>query len=152
VTLPQTSAKKPQWAIQVAIVAIFKGDAQLVTLLGAADRVTDAPPEAMPKPYIQVGDHLSIPDDDLTSFGHETTVTIHVWTKDKSNKQGEAIGGRVHALLHKRPAAVTAAFASASAGHKCVRINNEFSQALSDPDPQIRHHVLRFRVVTAQLS
>jgi hypothetical protein len=33
-----------------------------------------------------------------------------------------------------------------------VSIRNEFDQALTDPDPEIRHHVLRFRVITAQLT
>jgi len=31
-----------------------------------------------------------------------------------------------------------------------VSVRQEYDQALVDPDPQIRHHVLRFRIITAQ--
>jgi hypothetical protein len=33
-----------------------------------------------------------------------------------------------------------------------VRSEHQFSQALTVPDPEIRHHVVRFRIETAQLT
>lgn len=148
--LPQTAAKRPDYAIQVAVRGILADDAPLTALLGGAGRVVDGPSETAPKPYVVVGEHLSISDDDLTSYGAETTETLHVWTQSSSNKPGEDISARVHTLLHNQSAALSARLAAA--GFRCVKIRNEFSQALKDPDPKLRHHVLRFRVVTAQLS
>jgi hypothetical protein len=134
----------PASALQAAIVAKLKGDAPLVTLLGGRQAVFDQPPEGEAYPYVRVGDHLSIPDNDLTSYGRQITETLHIWTKARSNKQGQDIADRITALLDHQVDALTLA------GHRIVSIRAEFDQALTDPDPQIRHHVLRFRVITAQ--
>lgn len=143
--------------IQKAIVTILRGDATLAGLLApikgmtpSTPAVVDQPPEGQAKPYLRVGDHLSIPDGDHTSAGREVTVTLHVWTQARSNAQGQAIADRVTALLDRQVAAFSAALAGD--GHRCVTIRQEFDQALEDPDPQIRHHVLRFRIQTVQLS
>jgi hypothetical protein len=67
----------------------------------------------------------------------------------RSNSPGQTIANRVAALLDHQDAAISALMEPL--GHKCVRISLDFDQALMDPDPQIRHHVLRFRVETSQL-
>lgn len=147
----------PATAIQRAIVAILRGDPTLVGLLASIKGVTPATPavvdqaaEGQAKPYIRVGDHLSIPDYDHTSAGREVTETLHVWTQTRTNAQGQQIADRVTALLDHQTAAFSAALEAL--GHRCVSIKQEFDQALEDPDPQIRHHVLRFRINTQQLS
>jgi uncharacterized protein (UPF0248 family) len=97
-------------------------------------------------PYVRVGDHLSIPDNDLGSFGRQITATLHVWTKARGNATGQDIAARINAILDHQSAGLVIP------GHRVVSIRNEFDQALTDPDPEIRHHVLRFRVITAQSS
>ena len=154
-TAPTT--RNPATPIQRAIVAILRADGTLAALLAPAKGVTppapavvDEPAEGQPKPYIRVGDHLSIPDHDHTSKGREVTETIHVWTQQRSNAQGQTIADRVTALLDHKVTEFSAALAAD--GHRCVSIRQEFDQALKDPDPQIRHHVLRFRIQTVQVS
>jgi len=139
-------SRSPVNPLQAALVAELKGDSALIALLGGRQAVYDQPPEGEAYPYIRVGDHLSIPDNDLTSFGRQVTVTLHIWTKVRSNKPGQDIAARIVELLDHQPDALTVT------GHRVVSIRAEFDQALTDPDPQIRHHVLRFRVITAQTS
>lgn len=143
-------SRNPGNAIQKAMVTRLKADATLVTLLDGRQAVFDQPPEGEAEPYVVVGDHLSIPDNDLTSFGREVTETVHIWTRQRSNKEGQGIADRVTALLDHQTAAMSALLAAD--GHRCVTIRQEFDQALRDPDPQIRHHVVRFRLQTEQTS
>lgn len=144
--MTQPLSKSPLTPLQRAIVARLKGDAALVTLLNGRQAVFDQPPEGEDYPYIRVGDHLSTPDNDLQTFGREVTETLHVWTKARSNGPGQAIADRTIELLDHQERFLT------FAGHRVVSIRQEFDQALTDPDPEIRHHVVRLRVVTAQLS
>lgn len=136
--------------LQKALIDRLRGDSQLATLLGAAGKVVDYAPENLPYPYVRVGERLSIPDNDLTSYGRNVTETIHVWTKARGNLTGQTIADRIIALLDHRVAELNALLTTAGSAHRAVSIRHEFDQALTDPDPEIRHHVLRFRVVTAQ--
>lgn len=146
----------PTAAVQKAMVAILRGDTTLAGLLApvagsspAVPAVVDGAAEGQAYPYVTLGEALSIPDNDLTSYGREVTETLHVWTKTRSMAQGQAVANRIVALLDHRTAEVSAALQPL--GHRCVRVELEFDQALRDPDPQIRHHILRFRFVTQQL-
>lgn len=139
-------SKSPLNALQTAIVNRLKADAALVALLGGKAAVYDQPPESAPYPYIRVGEHVSVPDNDHGGYGRNVTVTLHVWTRVRGNKAGQDIADRVTALFDHQTASLSVA------GHRIVSIRSEFDQALTDPDPEIRHHVLRFRVITAQQS
>jgi hypothetical protein len=143
-------SKSPLNALQKVIFTRLNADATLTTLLGASGRIVDQVTEGTPYPYVRIGDHLSIPDNDHGGFGREVTETLHVWTRKRGNASGQAIALRIGELLDHQTDAMSALLAAD--GHRCVSIRNEFDQALTDPDPEIRHHVLRFRVATAQLS
>jgi hypothetical protein len=134
-------SRSPVHPVQEALYAKLTGDGTLMALI---EGVFDQVPEGNPYPYVRIGDHLSIPDNDHGGFGREITVTIHVWTKTRGNKQGQAIAVRVGELLDHQERQLTVA------GHRVVSIRQEFDQAVPDPDPQIRHHVLRFRIITDQ--
>jgi hypothetical protein len=147
--------RPPENDVQRAIVARLRADATLAGMLAPARNITPTVPAVVDEvkegqlyPYVRVGDHLSIPDNDHTSFGRQITETIHVWTKAGSMAPGQAIVNRVVGLLDHQPAAMSALLSAY--GHRCVAIRYEFGQALDDPDPQIRHHVVRFRIITAQ--
>lgn len=149
--------RNPANPIQRAIVTRLRADGTLAALLAPAKGITpavpavvDQPAEGQEKPYVSVGDHLSIPDNDHTSKGREATETIHVWTQARSNKPGQDIADAITASLDHQVAALSALLAAD--GHRCVTIRQEFDQALRDPDSQIRHHVLRFRVQTQQTT
>lgn len=138
----------PNSPVQGALYAILIGDAPLMALLPGG--VNDQPPEGAMKPYVRLGDHLSTPDNDHTAFGREITETLHVWTKSRSNGPGQAIANRIVELLDHQVSTLSAALAAD--GHECVSIRHEFDQALEDPDPQVRHHVVRFRICTSQIA
>jgi hypothetical protein len=144
--IPQTVSKRSSLAVQRAIVARLKADLTLTgsSLLNGSKIYDGDAPETTPQPYVIVGDHLSTEANDHTSFGREITATLHVWTKTRSNVAGEDIANRINEILDHRPRDL------AVAGHRVVYIRLEFDQALADPDPQLRHHVLRYRIETAQ--
>lgn len=144
------ASESPLNPLQKAIFTRLNSDATLTTLLGAAGRIVDQPPEGEPMPYVRLGDHLSIPDNTHTTFGRNVTITLHVWTRKRGNASGQAIAARIVELLDHQTAAMSALLAAD--GHECVTIRHEFDQALTDPDPEIRHHVLRFRVETDQVT
>lgn len=141
-------SKSPLGPLQVATVALLKGSSALTTLLGGQKVYDQRAPEGTAYPYVLVGDHLSTPDNTLTSFGRDINMTVHIWTRTRTNKQGQDIAEAVNELLDHQDAALTAVLT----GHKVVAIRNDFDQALADPDPELRHHVLRFRVQTSQTS
>ena len=134
-------SRSPIGPVQVAIYQRLTGDSALMALVSG---VYDQVPENKAKPYVRIGDHLSTPDNDLTSYGREITVTIHVWTQARGNTSGQAIAARIGQLLDHQERQLLVE------GHQVVSIRQEFDQALPDPDPQVRHHVLRFRITTAQ--
>lgn len=155
--MTQAAYVSPANAVQRALVVGLRADSVLTSLLAPVKAssppvpaVVDQVAEGQAYPYVRVGEHLSIPDDDLTSHGREITETLHVWTKERSSGPGQVIADRIGYLLHTQTAYLSALLAPY--GHRCVRVSLDFDQALTDPDPQIRHHVLRFRIVTAQLS
>lgn len=136
-------SRSPINPLQVAIYERLTGDATLSALV---DGVYDQVPEELPRDYVRIGDHLSTPDNDLTSFGREVTETLHIWTRRRGNKLGQDIAARVVELLDHQHRALSVLLE----GHRVVSIRCEFDQALPDPNPEIRHHVLRFRITTEQ--
>lgn len=151
------TSRSPANAVQAAFVARLRADATLSGLLAsiaglspATPAVVDQPAEGQGYPYVVVGDHLSISDGCHTSFGREGTENLHIWTKARSNKPGQDIAAACIASLDHQVAALSALLAPE--GFRCVTIRAEFDQALRDTDPQVRHHVVRFRVQTQQTS
>lgn len=135
------TAKSPIHLVQTAIYQRLKADP---VLAGMVTGVYDYVPEGTAYPYVRIGDHLSIPDNTHDTYGREITTTIHVWTRSRGNAQGQAIAARIGELLDHRPRDL------AVSGHRVVSIRQEFDQVLPDPDPEVRHHILRFRIQTVQ--
>lgn len=127
--------------VQRALYGVLTGDA---TLMGLITGVWDYVAEKDAFPYIVLGEATEIPDNAHGVFGRQTTVTLHVWTRHRGHSEGLAIGDRVTALLDHQPLTVE--------GQHHVVTRFEFSQTLTDPEPpgDIRHLVLRYRVVTEQ--
>lgn len=127
--------------IQRAIYGRLTGDSGLMsTVTGVFDYV----PEADVYPFVVLGEATEIPDNRHGGYGRQTVVTLHVWTKYRGHSKGLAIAARITALLDHQPLTI------AGLAHIVTRF--EFSQTLTDPEPpgDIRHVVLRYRVVTEQ--
>ncbi|PAN01041.1 hypothetical protein CJI59_13845 [Streptomyces sp. Alain-F2R5] len=127
--------------VQAALYARLKGDA---TLTGEISGVYDYVPEDVPYPFVVIGEATEVPDNWHGGFGRETVVTLHVWSRYQGYAQVLRIGARVTALLDHQPLTIE--------GLDHIATRFEFSQTLTDPEPpgDIRHLVLRYRVVTEQ--
>ncbi|THA31836.1 DUF3168 domain-containing protein [Streptomyces sp. A1277] len=127
--------------VQGAIDALLRGDAEFMAMVkGLYDYV----PEECEYPFVVTGDTIETPDNRLASFGRQTVVTLHVWSQYRGYAQALRIGARITALLDHQPLTVP--------GLAHVVTRYEFGQTLTDPEPpgDIRHLVLRYRVVTEQ--
>ncbi|MFJ2707853.1 DUF3168 domain-containing protein [Streptomyces sp. NPDC087428] len=129
----------PMLPVQGAIDARLRGDTEL---MGMVDGLYDYVPETCQYPFIVTGEALETPDDRHGSFGRQTVVTLHVWSQYRGYAQALRIGARVTALLDHQPLTVP--------GLAHIVTRYEFAQTLTDPEPpgDIRHLVLRYRVVT----
>ena len=130
----------PLGPVQAAMYGVLIGDATLGALISG---VFDEVPEGTPRPYMVIGEALETPANSHDRFGRETVETLHVWSDHRGFSQVSEIAARVVALLDHQPLTI--------AGHHHVVTRYEFGQQLKDPDPSLRHTVLRFRVVTEQL-
>lgn len=136
------SASDPADALQAGLYALLSGDATLAAL---AD-IYDGPPEDVEPPYVVLGEMLSTPDDAHGSYGRQSSVTLHTFTRAQSHRPGNLIGARLVALLRGGESALGAQVT----GHTVWMVEHEFAQTLVDPEPGIRHRVDRFRVWTRQ--
>lgn len=135
------SAPAPMLAVQSAVYARLKGDA---TLTGMISGVYDYVPETAAYPFVVIGEALETPDNRHGGFGRQTVITLHVWSRYQGYAQVLRIGARVTELLDHQPLTIP--------GLSWIATRFEFSQTLTDPEPpgDIRHLVLRYRVVTEQ--
>ena len=150
-------SRPPENALQGALVARLRGAPALAAVLAPVKGLTPATPavvdevrEGQAYPYVVVGEHVSSPANDLRAFGRDVSETIHVWTRAQGFSTGQTIANLIVGLLDHRVAELSALLAPG--GFRCVSIRHEYAQALRDPDPALRHHVLRFRIEVAQLS
>ncbi|MFJ3705029.1 MULTISPECIES: DUF3168 domain-containing protein [unclassified Streptomyces] len=127
--------------IQRAIFAVLTADEVLTDAIAA---VHDYLPEQAAYPFVVIGEAIETPDNSHDRYGRQTVVTLHVWTQARGHTEGLTIAKRVTALLDHQPLTIE--------GLDHVVTRHEFSQTLTDPEPpgNIRHVVLRYRVVTEQ--
>lgn len=135
------SAQSPLLPIQTAMFAAMTGDA---ALMGLVTGVYDYVPETAVYPYIVIGEATEIPRNSQDRYGWETVPTLHVWDKYRGYSRVLRIGSRIGVLLDHQRLTIP--------GYDLVAIRFEFSQTLTDPEPpgDIRHLVLRHRIVTEQ--
>lgn len=136
-----TTPYDPMLPIQAAVYARLTADTQLTALITG---VYDYVPEDVAFPYVTIGEAIETPDNALAEFGCQTVVTLHVWTRARGHAKGLRIAARITELLDHQPLTITGAH------HVATRY--EFSQTLTDPEPpgDVRHVVLRYRIVTEQ--
>jgi hypothetical protein len=110
----------------------------------AAD-VYDNVPEDVAKPWVTIGESFAIPDNWHGGFGWDILTTIHVWTKSLGFKSALDIVNEISPILdHKR--------ASLALPDSWYVVSIRFVQlsTLRDPDPEIRHVPVQFRIVIHQ--
>jgi hypothetical protein len=129
--------------LQKALYATLSADEPLRVLLGRP-AVFDHVPETKRYPYVTIGEALETPDNAHGQFGRNVLLTVHVWSDQRGFLQGQQIVDRLVQLLDHQRGAL------AIQGHRVVSIRFENAEPVRDPDPDIRHVPVRFRVITEQ--
>lgn len=145
-----TTATDVLWVLQVAMRARMLADSDLVDDLGTehpdgrtVSGVYDTgAPEGSPFPYVTIGDAIETARNTLGALGAETVQTLHVWTKGDSFKSGLEIAGHLRRLFDHQPLLIS--------GHRVVSVKHEQTTPLRDPNPEVRHIPVRFRITTEQ--
>lgn len=134
-----TTARTPLLEIQQAVYQRASADSALAALVTG---VFDDVPESQAHPYVKLGEAMETPRNTSTEFGREVVITLHVWDRYRGFARCLAIADRLTQLFDHQPMTV--------AGHRVVSVRHEFNQTLRDPDPEIRHVPVRFRITTEQ--
>lgn len=129
-------------SLGVVQTAIYQALSQAPELAGVG--VHDEIPEPAAWPYIVVGEAIEQPDNTHNRFGWQTLATLHIWSRYEGFAEANAIASHVTRLLDHQPLDVS--------GRHHVVTRSEFAQTLRDPEPGIRHVVLRFRIFTERES
>jgi hypothetical protein len=132
-------ARSADLPVQKALYALLAGD---TALKGMVSGVYDQVPEDAAFPYVTLGETVETPDNDHDQFGRQNLVSLHVWTRARGHLAGKEITGRLVELIDHQRLAVP--------GHRVAAQRYEGSQPFKDPDPEIRHVVARFRIITEQ--
>jgi hypothetical protein len=122
------------WPLQRAIYTKLTGDSTLSGMAGIYDEV----PEGAPYPRVVIGETTEVPDEEHGRGGVRATTTLHIWSRYAGNKEAAAVLAEVNRLLHRQPLAV--------AGFTDVSIAHQYHAFMRDPDPDIRHVPVRYRV------
>lgn len=123
------------WPLQQAAYAALTADAALMTLVSG---VYDEVPEQAAHPYVSIGSITELVDDAHNQRGLNTSLVLHVWSKYRGFKEAAGILAALDTVLDRRPLTVT--------GYKDVSVAHQQHQELRDPDPEIRHINVTYRV------
>lgn len=123
------------WPLQVAVVTKARAYAPLMALVSG---VYDEVPEEAVHPYVSLGSITENVADAHNQRGLDVTVDLDVWSKYRGFKEAAQILAQLDAALDRQPLAVD--------GFKDVSIAHVQHQELRDPDPDIRHINVSYRV------
>ncbi|WP_228979718.1 DUF3168 domain-containing protein [Streptomyces sp. DH12] len=123
------------WPLQQAVYAKLTAHAPLMALVtGVYDHV----PEAAAHPYVTIGSITETADDAHNQRGLEARLVLHVWSKYRGFKQAAQILAALDDALDRQPLTV--------AGFRDVSIAHSEHLLIRDPDPEIRHINVSYRV------
>jgi len=126
-------------AIQQAAYTKLTGDTPLMTLLTGGIVDVRGIPTGQIYPFVALGDTTEVPNDRLGRNGYDTTMTLHIYSRQPGAKECQTILARLNVLLNKQPLTL--------AGMHQVGAWYEFSQVMGDPsDDRITHMPVRYRI------
>lgn len=123
------------WPLQLAIVAKARAHTPLMDLISG---VFDEVPEDTPHPYVTVGSITETVSDAHNQRGLDAQAELHIWSRYDGYKEAAGIAAALDAALDRQPLTVT--------GFRDVSIAHEQHTELRDPDPDIRHINVSYRV------
>ena len=124
--------------VQKSIFSTLSGDSTLDGLIGN-NKILDDVPQGTDYPYVQIGEETTIDGGLKDKDRQEYTLTIHIWSRYRGNKETKEIAERIYTLLHNSAISVS--------GASLANIRNEFFTVLVDDDGLTRHGVMRFRAI-----
>ncbi|MFJ9027564.1 DUF3168 domain-containing protein [Streptomyces sp. NPDC102274] len=123
------------WPLQQAVITALRTD---TALSGLVTGVFDNVPETQARPYVTYGTATEAADDAHNQRGLTSNMTLHVWSEHLGFKEAAGILAALDQVLDRRPLTV--------AGFRDVSIAHQQHQQLRDPDPEIRHIAVTYRV------
>lgn len=123
------------WPLQLAIVQQLRANAPLTALVSG---VFDEVPEDQPHPYVTAGSITETVDDAHNQRGLEAQVELHIWSRYPGYKEAADILAALDAVLDRQPLTVS--------GFRDVSVAHVQHTELRDPDPDIRHINVSYRV------
>ena len=127
------------WELQQAIYTALTSDATLMALItGVHDHV----PQGAAFPYVTVGESTARDWSAAGVSGIETTLIVHVWSRERGHKDVKQVLAEIHRILHDADLTVP--------GHVLVWLRFEFSQTSLDADGATYHGIARYDALTNQ--
>ena len=103
--------------------------------------VFDDVPTNTAYPYIRIGEETLSDNSSKDKDSFEHTLTIHIWSQYRGNRDIKDIMKQVHDLLHDSSLTVS--------GASMVNMRQEFHTTITEGDGITRHGVMRFRAVVS---
>lgn len=107
--------------------------------------VYDNVPENQSKPWVTIGEVFGVPDNWHGGFGWDIMATIHAWTKSKGFKPTLDLANEFIPILDHQLDSLAMPSTWSVVSIRFVQL-----QTLRDPDPEIRHVPVQFRIVIHQ--
>jgi Protein of unknown function (DUF3168) len=126
-------------ALQSALIAALRADADLTTLLGG-EAVYDGAPQGADLPHVTLADLASLDLSGAGAAGQEHFATFHVFSRDGGRRQALEILAAMTALLDDAALSV--------AGHTLVNLAIERTEARRQADGKTWRGMMRVRAVT----
>jgi hypothetical protein len=137
------SASRIPLDVQKALFGLFTKDTVLTSLIDK--RVYDYVPQELGTlvfPFVHIGEHTWGDGGCKTAEGYDGEITIHAWSRQRSNEEVMKIQAAVCSMIHgqqlKLPSGV------------CYVCRLSFQTVMRDPDGQTLHGVLKFHIQTME--
>jgi|TARA_R100000455_G_C6273261_1_gene130649 hypothetical protein len=127
--------------LQKAVFSALNGGSITDASGSAITGVFDDVPTDTAYPYIRIGEETLADNSSKDKDIFEHTLTIHIWSQYRGNRDIKDIMKQVHDLLHDSSLSVS--------GASMVNMRQEFHTTLIEGDGITRHGVMRFRAVVS---
>ena len=126
-------------ALRAAIFAVLSADAALAAMLGGA-KIYDEPPKTLDFPFVTLGEAEVRDASTMTEGGEETTLSLHVYSRQGGHREAHAVVGAVMEALVDAPLPL--------AGHHLANLRFATADVRRAEDGRTYHGRIRLRAVT----
>lgn len=127
-------------ATQTALYSKLTGTSTITDLLASATSVYSRVTDEAAFPYIVIGHDTALDWDSKTFHGMDISITLHIWSRYRGNKECLQIMAAIYDALHDQSLTIS--------GQNHVLTRLEFQQTTLDPDGITFHGVQRYQIIT----